>query len=299
MRALWLVLAILGVAALALTHLGRWVPLGDALAVIRPQVIVLSIPVILGLTLSWQARVGRAVAAVVLISVTLTGLDWLGGASRLGAEAVGSELTLYQKNLLWNGTDRAALLADIQAADPDLITLQEVSRQNALIVDGLKATHPYRLLCVSRGNGGIAILSRYPLITTGQSCSLGEGIVLARVDMPERDPIWVGSVHLNWPFPYDQARQVPGIIEGLLGLEGSVILGGDFNMVPWGSAVRRIGDAARSDRIGGYASTYPGFGMLAPLAIDHVLIPQGATGAIEIRPRLGSDHHGLLARFSL
>ena len=33
-------------------------------------------------------------------------------------------LTLYQKNLLFNGTDRDALIADIQASKAHLVTLQ-------------------------------------------------------------------------------------------------------------------------------------------------------------------------------
>jgi len=34
------------------------------------------------------------------------------------------------------------------------------------------------------------------------------------------------------------------------------------------------------------------------LPIDHVLTPRG-TGTVELRPRLGSDHYGVLVRFDL
>jgi len=77
-----------------------------------------------------------------------------------------------------------------------------------------------------------------------------------------------------------------------------MLIAGDFNMVPWGSSVRSIAKAAESERIGGYVTTFPAFGGLAPLAIDHVLIPKGGQGQIETRPLLGSDHLGLVARFS-
>ncbi|WP_165352785.1 endonuclease/exonuclease/phosphatase family protein [Loktanella sp. IMCC34160] len=296
MRALWGLLAVIGLVVLALTHLGAAVPLGDALAVLRPHVILLGVPVVLGLLLARLGRVALVALAAVSASAWFTYSDWHGTADRLTGTGA---LSIYQKNLLWNGTDRDALLQDIRTSDADFVTLQEVSRENAAIVDGLADLYPHRQICQSAGNGGIAILSRHPLQDGQDGCRAGEGIILARADLPNGDSLWIGSVHLNWPFPYDQARQVPGVIRGLAALDEPVLIGGDFNMVPWGSAVRQIARAARADRVGGYGSTFPGFGWFAPLAIDHVLVPDGTAARAEVRPRFGSDHLGVLVRLDL
>lgn len=294
MRYLWAFLAFVGLMGLGLTHLGRWAPLGDAMAVVRPHIIALGVPVALGLMLASQRRLGAIVALALITSATATFFDWRGVALRGSGT-----LTLYQKNLLWNGATGADLLADIRATQPDFITLQEVSRENVAVFDALAAAYPYQRRCVSQGNGGIAILSRYPLGAPGAGCDVGDGIVVARVALPDGRSFWLGAVHLNWPYPFDQARQVPGIIAGLGELDGPIVISGDFNMVPWGSAVRRIAAAADTARLGGYGLTFPSFGPLAPLAIDHVLIPLAAKGEIDRRPRFGSDHFGLLARFTL
>jgi len=295
MRYLWAFLTVIGLVALGLTHLGRFAPIGDALAVVRPHVLALSLPVIIGLWLSGQ----RVTMWLVIVVVSVSGWStWRDQAGHWDGEAP-ADFTLYQKNLLWNGATPEAILADIQSVSPDIITLQEVSATNAVILNGLAESHPYHRRCTTAGNGGIAILSRFPIEPTTDDCTGGDGLILARIALPDARIIWLGAVHLNWPYPYDQARQLPGIVETLGRLEGDIVIAGDFNMVPWGSAVRQIARAARGQRVGGYATTFPGFGMFAPLPIDQIMVPQGARAWVDVRPRLGSDHYGLVSSFSL
>ncbi len=295
MRTLWVILAALGLMALALTHLGRWVPLGDAAAVIRPHVLVLSAPVIVGL---WLARL-RPTMWLVVAAVSASGVStWRDLSGRWDVDAR-SDFVLYQKNLLWNVVSIDAVAQDILQSGADIVTLQEVSALNEELLQILAETHPHHRTCLSAGNGGIAILSRFPMEASPIDCTSGEGLILARVALPDKRLVWVGAVHLNWPYPFDQARQLPSVVAGLSSLDGDVIVAGDFNMVPWGSSVRQIAEAARGERVGGYYSTFPGFGPFAPLAIDHVIIPDRARGWVDVRPRYGSDHHGLLAEFSL
>lgn len=294
LRALWAFLTALGLLALGLTHIGWFAPIGDALAVLRPHVIVLSLPVILGLFLLRLWRLAIVTGLCVVVSAFLGWRDWAGVASDTA-----DGLVIYQKNLLWNGQDRENLALDIRESEADIVTLQEVSRQNQIVLEMLATDFPFKVACQSAGNGGIAILSRWPLGEAPGGCQAGEGMILAEVRPPDGSRFYVASVHLNWPFPYDQARQVERAIETLAQLEGPVVIGGDFNMVPWGSSVQRIAKAAGAERLGGYYSTYPGFGILAPLPIDHVLVPQDGTGRISLRPRFGSDHHGLLAHVVL
>ena len=109
-------------------------------------------------------------------------------------------------------------------------------------------------------------------------------------------PVWLVSVHLHWPYPYRQPEQVELILPILERLEGPVIIGGDFNMVPWSNTMGRIEAAARAEVLGPMVTTY-WLRDLVPLSIDHVLAPAG--GTVFARTWLGSDHAGLVARFDL
>ena len=51
---------------------------------------------------------------------------------------------------------------------------------------------------------------------------------------------------------------------------------------------------ARAGVQGPTVTTFRALGPLAPLAIDHVLLPQGWEGAKSLRPEFGSDHRGVL-----
>ena len=66
----------------------------------------------------------------------------------------------------------------------------------------------------------------------------------------------------------------------------------------WGSSVARISSAARATLLGPYQLSYPKFGKLFPLPIDHILVPEGATGTTKVKRLHGSDHMGTVATFS-
>lgn len=286
-------LAVLVLIGVGFSHLGGWIAFADSLAVVRPLLLFA------GFILSFALLFMRAglLAAFVLIGFVASTVDTVWALH--GGQGEAGSLSLYQKNLLWNGTDRQSLLDDILRADADFVTLQETSNDNMGILKGLEGVYPHRLACTTPGNGGIAIYSKFPLIQPEAKCEFGDGVVLAQAQMPDGGAIWVASVHLNRPFPYTQANQVPGIVRGLGDLEGPILIGGDFNMVPWGSAVRQIERAANADRLGGYLTTFPSYGWKLILPIDHILIPNTGEGFVEVRPLLGSDHLGLLARFSI
>ena len=106
------------------------------------------------------------------------------------------------------------------------------------------------------------------------------------------------GVHLPWPWPRRQAAFVETLLPDFQVFRGDVTLvGGDFNMVPAGRSIARVARATGTQRVGHIERTYQVLGY--PIAIDHVLASAGATGTIEVRPRLGSDHFGVLARVAL
>jgi len=287
-------LAFVTIVFVLITHLGPWISLADSAAVFRPLALMVATVLVIMLLLVKL----RWLAVTTLLVVALSCVDLI-VSLRGGGDGLGGPFSLYQKNLLWNGEEREALLSDILAADADFVTLQETSSRNTVVLDGLNKVYPYQLSCSTPGNGGIALYSKYPLTETEERCNFGDGVVVAQAKLPDEQSIWVASVHLDRPFPYGQSRQVPGVVEGIASLDGPKLIGGDFNMVSWGSPVKKIADAAGAVRLGGYFTSFPAFGWSVPLPIDHVMVPKGAGGVVTTRPLFGSDHSGLLAQFSL
>ncbi len=289
MRAiLWI---LFGFAALGLAagFLGALHPAGDAFAVLRLQFGAAAVLLALLLRLA-GARAGLVLAA--LVSGAVAPGVWAGYAAE---EAPGGGLTLYQKNLSFRMADPAAVVEDIRAVGPDMVTLQEVTERNLAVLTVLADTLPTQHVCPFARVGGVAVASRFPAVAGSATCAGGRGLAAVQVETPE-GPVWLVSIHLHWPWPYRQPDQIADLVPVLQSLDGPVVLGGDFNMVPWGHALRRIERATATRRAGPAHDTFPHF-RAVPLAIDHVLAPRG--GTVLPRPMLGSDHRGLVLRVAL
>lgn len=205
--------------------------------------------------------------------------------------------SLYQKNLLYNGSAPGDIIADIQDLAPDFVTLEEVSRRNRHIFDTLARGYPSHLFCKFAGVGGVAVLSKWPVIEGSENCAGEQGLAAMQVQTPD-GPVWVGALHLHWPYPHSQSKQVANLVAAMGFLKGPVVLGGDFNMVPWSHTLRQFERATGSDRAGRVLRTFKHDTFPLRLPIDHILTPEGQ-GTLELRGLLGSDHFGVLARFDL
>lgn len=204
-------------------------------------------------------------------------------------------LLLYQKNLRFDNAELAALEADIRLAAPVVLTLQEVSEPNLALMANLKDILPHQQFCRFDKVGGVAVASRLPSVPGAVVCAPGLAAMQVLVtDSQGQTPVWIVSVHLHWPWPYSQQDHAAVLQEVLAGLDGPVVMAGDFNMVGWAHSIRQLATAARVVAAGPSYGTYTGFAPLMRLPIDHAFAPAG--GRLELRPALGSDHLGLLAR---
>jgi endonuclease/exonuclease/phosphatase (EEP) superfamily protein YafD len=149
---------------------------------------------------------------------------------------------------------------------PDLVLLQEVRNTAHLVRLGEVLGLPYwRFAPYSKQRGGIALLSRWPLGTARmlpwRDGPQGRLALAAQVYSPAGH-FWACSVHLDNPFArhgvlnlwqqtwlmwhefFTTTQRTQEAIElsaWLLGLGGdNVILGGDFNSVPWTSTDRYL-----------------------------------------------------------
>ena len=293
----------LSIFGLILGFAGRFHGLGDSMAVLRPVFIsaVAVLSVVFCALRAWGVGV---------VGLCLAGGAALGMMPEAPLSVVPDEdrlFSVYQKNLLFRLPDISPVAEDILRAEADFVMLQEVHQQNRAILDELRGAYPYQSFCPFAGVGGPAVLSRWPVVDV-PACHDGSGFVGMRVETPD-GLLWIASLHLHWPFPYRQPEQLATVIPVLEGLEGPVLIGGDFNMVPWSYAVTSVAAASKTKLVG-----YPGgtfsfsyhqarwnlMSALPRLPIDHVLIPEaGAMIDLERRPRFGSDHHGIVAEFIL
>jgi endonuclease/exonuclease/phosphatase (EEP) superfamily protein YafD len=272
---------------LAAGYAGALHPAADSLAVFRPQIAALAaLMATLALILG-----ARKAPVICLLMAGVAGLPILMASVAQPTPAQG--LLLYQKNMLFINADLPALQADIRAANPAILTLQEVLVENRPFLTSLADILPHQLHCPWRGVGGPAIATSLPPTAAPQICE--RGLAAMQVTGPT-GPLWIVSIHLHWPWPYNQAPQVDQLIPILVALDGPIIAGGDFNMVPWSHTLHRFTAATGTQIAGPLHGTYAGFAPIL-LPIDHVLGPRGTT--VTRRPLSGADHYGLLADIAL
>ncbi|MEZ5750868.1 MAG: endonuclease/exonuclease/phosphatase family protein [Paracoccaceae bacterium] len=266
-------------------YAGALHPLGDSFSVLR--VIAGLVTGILGLAaLLLRARLAGALG--LMLAGVAAGPILLDYRATAGP-GTGPVVTVYSKNLWAPLPDAGPLLDDIAAVAPDIVLLQEVSTDNNVILRQLAGSFPHQHLCPFSRWSGIAILSRWPLSQT--ACSDERALALARATTPQGE-LWLGSVHLPWPYPHTMTQHIESALAVLGRVQGPAIVGGDFNMPGWGRPVARIAEASGTQRVGPYLGSFS-FGPFS-LPIDTIL--STGSGIAERRPLLGSDHNGIVAR---
>ncbi|WP_137111980.1 endonuclease/exonuclease/phosphatase family protein [Rhodobacter sp. SY28-1] len=280
-------LAILGLAG---GYLGWLHPLGDSLAVGR----------------------GIAAAAILVIAVfaTFAGLRMAAFVSMLLALLTGGQVLLayawpglagqysvYQKNLLFRNAELSAVEADIRAAAPQIVTLQEVSDPNLALVAALKDAYPHQHVCPGSRVGGTAILTQLTPVEGTAFCAPGLAAMQVVTGEERQHRFWLVSVHLHWPWPHQQADHVDQLLPVLDRINGPAIMAGDFNMVRWATSVTRMAEILGVRPAGPTFGSYIGLSDLFRLPIDHVFATKG--GKVSPRGALGSDHLGLLAQVEI
>lgn len=266
-------------------YFGALHPAGDSFAVVRvPLVIGFAVAVSLAGPRAWIRWVSGF--AVVLI------LGPIFAARIMPLSVSDYDYVLYQQNLLFVRQDDAAWLSAVRGAQPEMMSLQEVSGRNLSLLSSLKRDFPTQVYCDFASVGGVAVLSRYPAVQGSAFCAGSDGMAAVQLDTPH-GPVWLVSIHLHWPWPFGQVAQVDRLVDALEELNGHVIIGGDFNQVAWSNTVARIAQASGTGLIGPHAPTFHVRGL--PVGIDHVFTGPAYAQEVWVAPKLGSDHHGVVA----
>lgn len=216
--------------ALGLGYLGWLHPAGDSFAVFRAQGAAL---------LLLMSGAGLLAGAGRLAGMGLAVAALIGGPLLVAYQREGpaGSWTVYQKNMLFRNDDLAGLAADIRVVGPDVLMLQEVSVPNRALLAGLVDVLPGQVFCPFASVGGVAVATRWPVVAGSMTCA--RGLAALQVEGPG-GRVWLVSIHLHWPWPYGQAGHLQRLLPILEGLQGPVVLAGDFNAVPWSAAVGRV-----------------------------------------------------------
>lgn len=269
-------------------YLGALHPAFDSVGVFRLYALGAVLMALLMVVALRRWRMALVSGAVLLLAGTL--MVPYGNAPTLEQ----GDLRVMQSNLLFLNSARELGPYARQAA-ADVITLQEVTHRSQPSLQAMRKDYPHQIFCGFASVGGVAILSKYPALSSG--CERGEGMAWLRIETP-RGPFTIVVLHLHWPWPYQQAEQLAKLIPQLESLPRPIVVAGDFNMVPWSNTVQRIEAATDTQIIPGIRFSLNLYEGVVRLPIDHVLIPKGTVGRAEIGPQLGSDHQSVLAQIA-
>lgn len=213
---------------------------------------------------------------------------------------------LLQANLRYDNAEPGLFLSLVGRVQPDVITLNEVSQLWEDKLDLLQSAYPYRIICPHpQGIWGVAILSRRPF-AAGEAprCDPRGAFATALFSFGGR---WltVSSMHLGWPWPFEQAWQVGGLTPYLEAIEAPAILAGDMNAVPWSYTIARVAQAGSftlmpSPGLTWFTNRLPSFLSFAGLPIDQVFAKGGVRiHSVRSLDPVASDHLPVLVEFSL
>jgi endonuclease/exonuclease/phosphatase (EEP) superfamily protein YafD len=221
--------------------------------------------------------------------------------------SVGPRFRVMTANLLMVNTDTDGIIAEVIAAKPDVLMLQEYTEHwHAAMQEALAKDYPYSSVVMRDDSFGIAIYSRKPFAgEVDQRFPLGRAGVdemRAEIDIAGKR-LALYNVHLLPPrtllYSGEHRLQVADLVDTLRNEKLPYVVCGDFNfpdLSPQQSALKRAG-AREAHQLAGYGrgATWPviyAFRYLMPgIRIDHVYLGRQLTATTcETGEGRGSDH---------
>ena len=242
--------------------------------------------------------------AACLLLVLCAWPQWFPKASRPLTDS--PIVRVYSANLYYLNNDTARIRRSIEAADADIVILIELGSDPALNIGQLLEGYPHRTASMrldqTRGPSRSLIASRWPMTVRADPPD-GLHAVSATVRTP-LGPLNVVGVHLTRPWPFQhswgQISQTMALDTVVEGLEGPVVVAGDFNSV----SSARIGRQVQRD-IGlrpapGFPGTWPDrLPSALGITIDQVYAsPDLAFLSRRLGRPTGSDHRPVVTEIT-
>jgi endonuclease/exonuclease/phosphatase (EEP) superfamily protein YafD len=239
---------------------------------------------------------------------------WQAAAASTGNEP---SLRLMTLNLHANNTRADLVVQAIEAEDPDLVVLIEVTPEwwRALTAE-LQQRYPYHASERDAGVFGIALFSRLPFASHDiyHFGTYGRPAIAAQICPPSAQSgtvpecLHLLAIHPDPPITRSMAQSRDAQFEEVGEYLRDVkmpqrIVMGDMNATPWSPVLRNFMDqnALQDSALGrGVHSTWFSHSLLFGIPIDHILHSDGV-GILDRRvgPDVGSDHFPLTADIAL
>jgi len=318
-------LATLGLAGFAvLAALGFAVPLFDLFNHLQPVLFFGCLAALLAAPLFLRSF--RAMATALALSATglvASGFVYLpeaiGGFTLEHSPAKeGTEtIRLMTFNVFGRNETPMAIVDTVLAVEPDIVALQEYSFEvRNRIHQALLAHYPHFQYCQGGERAFVGLYSKIaftPLERGTCPASIMSQDRTARIIaqfLPQDGaPFVIATTHNDWPAPISrQQEQLGALVDALSGVEGPLMLVGDFNSTPWSYALRTFQSRAGLTRHTRNLPTFPtlwyylGDWRATPaiLPIDHVMTRGGINvHSLETGPASGSDHLPVVVEFSV
>jgi endonuclease/exonuclease/phosphatase (EEP) superfamily protein YafD len=263
------------------------------------------------LVLAWWLRRRGLVACAAAVAALQ--LAWMAPGALFAEPAPatrGARLCVMSTNVLMVNEDTTGIVAEVEAARPDVLLVQELTSHWAAAFDtpALRQRLPHRMVIPQEDSFGIAVYSRLPFADS--EVLWFDGLPAIRVDVTlGGQQVRILNVHTLPPRTHRYTERWNVMMEQLLGIvrgeRGALILGGDLNATPhaaWYGRLLATGlRGAHESRGRGLASTWPNGRMsYPPIRLDHLLVSRelAVLGVREGEGR-GSDHRPIVVDLAL
>ncbi|MGF1625955.1 MAG: endonuclease/exonuclease/phosphatase family protein [Alphaproteobacteria bacterium] len=279
-----------GALVVAAGEFGRTTPWLDTLNHFRPQ-----LAIIVGTLAVAALPVRRWLLAVVGAAAagwaTLAVLD--DGACT--APPGGPPLRLITFNLWAGNYDTEAVAERVRAFDADVVLFQEYGQVQLPLRQLLADAYPHQIDCANDRGCRLALFAKEPWVTaatTGRSDGVPPILSARFAATGDRPAFTVVGTHLARPTDgWDwQASDLADLTAHVRGLEGPLVLAGDFNATPWSFALEGFRAATGLCGAPGYRPSWPDWLDAVGVPIDHVFVSEGLGISAEVLLPAGSDH---------
>lgn len=249
----------------------------------------------------------KLLTAFVLIILGLVGIGvWPHAATRypltLAAVPEGAkEIKVASFNSWYSNEQVAAVQAELERLDADVVTFIEVGLNKKPILAALKERYPYQVTCFNVDFCNLVILSKFP-VADSEARVGWEGPPMMRAKMgPELGGLTVIAAHtIRFPHSRAQMRQVVALADLIETIPGRKLVMGDFNATPFSRVIETVVTRANLTRLTQLPS-WPSRLGLPQVAIDHIFVSDGIvqTTTQGIGEPAGSDHYPIFMRIAV